>query len=141
MLKVVVDTNQFVSALINKKGQPARLLDLWRQQHFILVTCPEIIAEIKEVLEYPRIRKKYKLNKTDIQSLLHLIEHEAVVLPSSPTVHIIKEDIDDNKFLACALAAKAEYIVTGDQHLLSLGRYESISIVTVKDFLFNFLNV
>ena len=139
MLKVVVDTNQFVSALISKKGQPARLLDLWRQQHFILVTSLEIVAEIKEVLEYPHISQKYKLKKADVQSLLLLIEHEAIVLPSLPAVHIIQDDPDDNKFLACALAAKAEYIVTGDRHLLSLGSYESISIVSVKDFLQNCL--
>ena len=135
MLKVVVDTNQFVSALISKKGPSAHLLDLWREQYFILVTSPEIIAEIKKVLEYPHICKKYKLTKADIQSLLILIEHEAVVCSPLATVHIIKDDPDDDKFLACALAAKAEYIISGDGHLLSLGSYGAISIVTVKDFL------
>ncbi|MBF0490527.1 MAG: putative toxin-antitoxin system toxin component, PIN family [Candidatus Omnitrophica bacterium] len=135
MLKVVIDTNQFVSSLISKKGKSAQLVDLWRQQHFILLTSPEIINEIKKVLEYPHIIKKYKLNKADIQSLLILIEHEAVTVPTPPVVNVIKDDPDDNKFLACALAAQAEYIVTGDQHLLSLGRYGSILIVTVKDFL------
>jgi len=135
MLKVVIDTNQFVSSLISKQGKPAQLVDLWRQQHFILVTSPEIIVEIKKVLEYPHIIQKYKLNKEDIQSLLILIEHEAVIVPGLPVINVIKDDPDDNKFLACALAAQAEYIVTGDQHLLSLGRYESILIVTVKDFL------
>ncbi|MDE2231540.1 MAG: putative toxin-antitoxin system toxin component, PIN family [Candidatus Omnitrophica bacterium] len=135
MLKVVVDTNQFVSALISKRSQSARLLELWKNQHFILVTSPEIIAEIKEVLEYPHIRQKYKLSKVEIVSLLVLIEHEAVVLPSLPAVHIIKDGPDDNKFLACALAAQAEYIVSGDRHLLNLGSYGPVSIVTVKDFL------
>jgi len=135
MFKVVIDTNQFVSALISKQGHSARLLERWRQQQFIFVTSLEIIAEIKKVLEYPHISKKYKLNKADIQSLLILIEHEAVVLPRLPALHIIKDDPDDNKFLACALAAKAEYIISGDRHLLSLGSYKSISIVTVKDFL------
>jgi len=135
MLKVVIDTNQFVSALISKQGLPAQLLDSWKQQRFVLVTSPEIIAEIQRVLEYPQISKKYKLSKSDVQSLLNLIEHEAVVIPKPPAVHIIKDDPDDDKFLACALAAQAEYIVSGDQHLLSLGSYKSISIVTVKQFL------
>ena len=135
MLKVVIDTNQFVSALISKQGKPAQLVNLWRNQHFILVTSPEIIAEIKKVLEYPHIAKKYKLKKADIQSLLVLIEHEAVIVPSLPVINVIKDDPDDNKFLACALASQAEYIVTGDQHLLTLCKYGSISIVTVKDFL------
>jgi len=121
--------------LISKQGKSARLVDLWKQQYFILVTSLEIIAEIKKVLEYPHITQKYKLNKADIQSLLILIEHEAVIVPNVPVVNVIKDDPDDNKFLACALAAKAEYIVSGDQHLLSLGRYGSILIVTVKDFL------
>jgi putative PIN family toxin of toxin-antitoxin system len=135
MLKVVIDTNQFVSSLISKHGKPAQLVDLWRQQHFILVSSPEIIAGIKKVLEYPHISRKYKLKKADIQSLLVLIEHEAVIVPKLPAVNVIEDDPDDNKFFACALAAQAEYIVTGDQHLLSLGRYGSILIVTVKDFL------
>ena len=113
----------------------AQLIDRWREQRFILVTSPEIIIEIIRVLEYPHISKKYKLSKSDIQSLLTLIEHEAVVIPKLPAVHVIKEDPDDDKFLACAIAAKAEYIVSGDQHLLGLGSYKSISIVTVKEFL------
>ena len=135
MLKAVIDTNQFVSSLISKQGPSAQLIDRWRQQKFILVTSPEIIAEIQRVLEYPHISKKYKQSKLDVQSLMTLIEHEAVVIPKLPTVHIIKDDPDDDKFLACALAARAEYIVSGDQHLLSLGSYKSISIVTVKEFL------
>ena len=135
MLKAVIDTNQFVSSLISKQGPSAQLIDRWREQRFILVTSPEIIAEIQRVLEYPHISKKYKLSKSDVQSLLTLIEHEAVVIPKLPAVHVIKDDPDDDKFLACALAARAEYIVSGDQHLLSLGSYKSISIVTVKEFL------
>ena len=87
------------------------------------------------MLKYPHISKKYKLSKSDVQSLLTLIEHEAVVIPKLPAVHVIKDDPDDDKFLACAFAARAEYIVSGDQHLLSLGSYKSISIVTVKEFL------
>ena len=135
MLKAVIDTNQFVSSLISKQGPSAQLIDRWRQQKFILVTSPEIIAEIQRVLEYPHISKKYKLSKSDVQSLLTLIAHEAVVIPKLPAVHVIKDDPDDDKFLACAFAARAEYIVSGDQHLLSLGSYKSISIVTVKEFL------
>ena len=135
MLKAVIDTNQFVSSLISKQGPSAQLIDRWREQRFILVTSPEIIAEIQRVLEYPHISKKYKLSKSDAQSLLTLIEHEAVVIPKLPAVHVIKDDPDDDKFLACAFAARAEYIVSGDQHLLSLGSYKSISIVTVKEFL------
>jgi len=135
MLKAVIDTNQFVSSLISKQGPSAQLIDRWREQKFILVTSPEIMAEIQRVLEYPHIAKKYKLTKSVIQSLMILIEHEAVVIPKPTIVHVIKDDPDDDKFLGCALAAKAEYIVSGDQHLLSLGSYESISIVTVKDFL------
>ena len=135
MLKAVIDTNQFVSSLISKQGPSAQLIDRWRERRFILVTSPEIIAEIQRVLEYPHISKKYKLSKSDVQSLLTLIEHEAVVIPKLPAVHVIKDDPDDDKFLACAFAARAEYIVSGDQHLLSLGSYKSISIVTVKEFL------
>ncbi len=73
MLKVVLDTNQFVSAIITKKGASAQVLQAWREHAYILITSEEIIKEIKEVLQYPRIAKKYHLQKEDIDPLVRLI--------------------------------------------------------------------
>ena len=135
MLKVVLDTNQFISGAISKEGPPARLLKAWREHAYIIITSREILKEIERVLRYPRIKKKYRLKDEEIKSILALIEHEAVVLPEIPQIDVIKEDPDDNKILACALEVKANYIVSGDRHLLNLGRYKKTIILTARDFL------
>lgn len=135
MLKVVLDTNQFVSSIISKKGLPSQLLQAWRKHAYILIISKEIIREIEQVLQYPHITKKYYLQKKDIESLIHLIEQEAVILPNPSKVNIIKDDPDDNEILACALEAEAQYIVSGDTHLLSLRQYKDIKIVTAREFL------
>lgn len=135
MLKVVLDTNQFVSSIISKKGPSAQLFQAWREHAYILIISLEIIKEIEQALRYPHITKKYHLREEDIESFIHLIEHEAVVLPGSLRVDVIKEDPEDNKILACALEARAQYIVSGDKHLLSLRQYKDIAIVTAREFL------
>ncbi|MBF0531631.1 MAG: putative toxin-antitoxin system toxin component, PIN family [Candidatus Omnitrophica bacterium] len=135
MLKVVIDTNQFVSAFLNHHGPSADLLQCWRRQQFILVISPAILREIKKVLDYSRIKQKYFLKDADIQALFVLLEQEAVLIPYPEPVRIIKDDPDDDKFIACALAADADYIVSGDRHLLDIGKYQSIKIVKVRDFL------
>lgn len=135
MLKVILDTNQFVSALISKKGAPAKLLQAWKNRSFILITSQDIIEEIQHVLQYPHITKKYHLKKEYIESLINLIEHEAVVLSDSIPLNVIKEDPSDNKFLACAIESEADYIISGDKHLLNLCEYKNIPIITVQNFL------
>lgn len=135
MLKVVVDTNQFVSSLITRKGPSAGLLQAWREHAYILITSTEILKEVARVLRYPRIARKYSLREEDIKSFLNLIEHEAVILPETIKINVIKDDPDDNKILACALEAQAQYIVSGDNHLLNLRQYKDIAIVTVREFL------
>ena len=81
MLRVVVDTNQFVSALISKQGAPARLLDAWRARRFVLVLSDDILKEIRRALFYPRIMRKYHLTQDRVDRFMHLLEHEAVIVP------------------------------------------------------------
>lgn len=135
MLKAVIDTNQFVSGVIVTHGPSAELISAWRSQKFILITAEVIIQEVREVLHYPRILRKYRLNPKDIDIFLRLLEQEAVVVQHLPYLRVIKEDPDDDKILACAFVAEADYIVSGDNHLLNLRSYKNIPIVTVKEFL------
>ena len=135
MLKLVLDTNQFVSSLIVKKGVPAQLLQAWYDHLFIMITSREILKEIERVLHYPRIFQKYHLTEENVKALVAIIEHEAIVLSDTPTINIIKEDPTDNKVLSCALEARANYIISGDRHLLGLRQYQDISIVTPREFL------
>lgn len=134
MLRVVIDTNQFVSAVISRHGASAQIIDAWRRHAFLLICSQEILDEITAVFNYPCITKKYNLLPEDIQGVISLIEHEAIMVAHSPPVNVIKEDPDDNKFLACALAARADYIISGDNHLLKLGLYKNTVILKPNDF-------
>ena len=136
MLRAVLDTNVFVSSLLNKTGAPARLLDAWRAGEYLLVTSPPIMAEIKAVLELPRIKDKYALTDQDIRQLLDLLEKDAILVPGlSPVNNTILQDPKDEIFLSCALDAGADVIVSGDRHLLSLKAFEGIPIVLVRQLL------
>ena len=137
MLKAVIDVNLFISGMISKKGNPAKLLQLWRDRAFIVVISEQMVEELVRVLRYPRIRNKYNLKDEDIELAVGTIRRFAIVLADAIKIDVIKDDPDDNKVLACALAVKADYIVSGDNHLLDLGIFENIPIVTVKDFINN----
>jgi len=95
----------------------------------------DILQEVRRVLQYPNITKKYCLQEEDINALINLIEHEALVLSDTINIDVIKEDPDDNKILACAVEAEADYIISGDKHLLNLRQYKDIAIITVNEFL------
>lgn len=135
MLKAVVDTNQFISSLISKKGPSAKLIDAWRDYKFLLIISQDILTEMKRVFYYPRIITARHLNKQDIETFIAFIEKRATIVSHTPSVEAIKDDPDDNKILACALEAQADYIVSGDEHLLSLHQYQNIKVVTVREFL------
>ncbi len=136
MLKVVLDTNIFVSSLLSKAGRPAMVIDSWRSGNYLLVTSHSIISEIKRVLEAPNIRKKYSLGHDQIKKLIVLLEKDSLVVPGLSTVAgAIPKDPTDEMFLAAALDAKADLIVSGDRHLLDLGKYKDIPILNVQQFL------
>ena len=136
MLKVVLDTNIFVSSLLTKAGPPAMVIDAWRAGKYPLVVSQPIISEIKRVVNAPNIRKKYLLSGNQIEKLILLLQKDAIVVPGlSPVAGAIPEDPTDEMFLAASLDAKADLIVSGDRHLLELGEYKGIPISTVRQFL------
>ncbi len=136
MLRAVLDTNQFVSSVLVKRGLPAQVLDAWRRREFLLVTSPFIIAEIRSTLNYPRIRRKYPITDADVEHLVALLEQDALVIPGeADTAGAIPADPTDDMVLACAIEGRANFIVSGDHHLLDLGEYLGISIITARKFL------
>ena len=137
LLMVVPDTNIFVSGTILSYGVAFEILRSWQRQEFILITSEEIISEIQRVLRYPRIRNKYSVTEEDIRRLMTSLHKDAIVTSGSYEVRGVPSDPDDDKFLACALEAQADYIVTGDPDLLSLKYYHGVNIINPKDFLEN----
>ena len=135
MLKVVLDANVLVSALINPHGKPAQIINQVFENKIRLFTSPSIVEELERVLSYPKLMKRHGLKKeelkefvSDLLSIMSLIEEEK-------TIEVIKEDPSDNKYLSCALNGKVDFVISGDVHLLKLGEYEGIHIVTPANFL------
>lgn len=107
-----------------------------------LVTSPSIISEIRATLNYcrfafePRIRRKYAISDQDVEQLVAPLEHDALVVPGDADVaESIPQDPADERVLACALDAQADLIVSGDRHLLGMGAYQGIPILTARQFL------
>ena len=136
MLRVVLDTHQFVSSVLVRQGLPAQVLDAWRRREFLLITSPLIIAEIRSTLSYPRIRRKYPLTDEDVERLVTLLERDALVVPGeTDATGAVPADPTDETVLAYAVEGQADWIVSGDRHLLDLGEYQDIPIVTAREFL------
>ena len=90
--------------------------------------------EVAEVLSRPKIARKYRISPADRQALLDLLRREAVFLPVEPAPGVCR-DPDDDYLLGCAAAGGVEYLVTGDDDLMSLGHYRGVAIVDARHFL------
>jgi putative PIN family toxin of toxin-antitoxin system len=134
-LRVVLDTNVYVSATILSRGTPFSILDAWRRREFVLVTSESIIEEIERVLRYPRIRDRYTVTEQDVARLVASLRSDALVVSGAVKISGISRDSTDDKFLACAVEAQADCIVTGDPDLLVLGRYHGVDILKPHEFL------
>jgi uncharacterized protein len=128
-VRVVVDTNVLISALL-ADGKPRRLLALLIDTRQ-LVSSTQILAELADVAS----REKFGVRQSRVASFLSILSRGAVLASVKRAKRIVVEDPEDDTVIATALAGGASYIVSGDRHLLDLGRFESIRIVTVEEML------
>lgn len=136
MLRVVVDTNILVSALLSRSGAPRQVVNAWRERLFLLLTCESAMDEANRVLAELSATGKYAFTPEHSAQLLALLRNDALVLPAQAKVFgSIPADPDDEKFLAIALEGGADVIVSGDKHLLELGTFRGIPIKTAREFL------
>lgn len=132
-MRIVIDTNVLVSALLSDRSLPAQLVALWRQAHFSLLTSVEQIEEMRRVTRYPKIRAR--LSPVLAGRLINELRRIATVVDDLPAVTICR-DPWDNYLLATIEAGGANMLVTGDKaDLLSLERHAGARIVTVRQFL------
>ncbi len=133
MIRAVFDTNVFLRSLINPHSRCGRLLDDFVDD-YQLVLSPAIIREILEVLHRPRLRAKFPhITQLDIARVIALFEQATVVEPKD--VLSVSRDPANDKFLACAKLARAEYLVTEDKDLLVLEFYEGSRICQPAEFI------
>ena len=133
MPRAVFDTVIFVRALINPHGIWGRLI--FQHGHvYTLVISPPVVEEILDVLHRPELTRRFRaLANLDVARVIAILDHaEAVELQDVPAV---SRDPKDDKFLATAVAARADYVVTEDNDLLVLGVHQGIPIVTAGQFL------
>jgi len=133
-IKAVLDTNILVSLLF-KKGLAKEFSKLMEKGSVEFYSSEEILGELARVLTYPKIEQVFKkagINKTT--ALESIIEILKIVNPKVK-VDAVKSDPLDNKVLECALEAGANYVVSGDRHLLELRRFRKIEILTAREFL------
>ena len=135
MLKLVLDTNTIVSAFF-WEGNEAELIRKIEQNKAQLFITKEILDEIEKVIKRPKFNELLdRTNQTPEQILAKLISLSRLVIGPKLKKIIIKDDFSDDKFIECAVNAKAGYIVSGDKHLLGLKEYEGIKIIRTFDAL------
>ena len=130
MSRVVLDTNVTISATF-WRGHPRLVLDLARQGRLTLLSSAPIEAELIRVLSYP----KFGLTAAEMLPIVSDIRRFAQFVDVTSSVDVVSEDPTDNRFLECALDGEANYIVSGDHHLLSVGIFRGIEILRPRDFL------
>jgi uncharacterized protein len=135
-MRVVLDSNLIIGALINGTGIPAGVLEAWRRGRFALVLSEEQIEELRRVTRYERLRPLITAAAAGV--LLNELRAHAVMLSDLPHVDC-SPDPADNFLLAMAQAGEADALVTGDKHdLLILGTFQRTRIITARQFLTQF---
>jgi len=134
-IRAVIDTNVLVSGIISPKGAPRKILDLARKESFKVVTSIAINHEILRVLHRDYIYTKYNITEEIIDDISTFLYEGTALTEDRYAVSKVKKDMEDNKFIACALEGEADYIVSGDKHLLGLKYYRGIQIVDARGFL------
>ena len=133
-MRVVLDTNVLVSAILIREGNEGRLLRAWQQGRFDLVLSPALLDELGRVLTSAKLRARRWMTDDEVAGLLEALVQESVLVPGRLRVAASRDPADD-KFLAAALEGRAEAVVTGDQDLLSLRAYRGVRLLRPSAFL------
>jgi len=128
-MKVVIDTNVFLAALINRSGAPAKIRQHWLDEHFTLVISPPIEFEYADVLLHAP-----KVQPDDVQVFLEEVRTLSLVVPISGELEVCK-DPDDNIFLETAIKGGVDFLVTKNIKHFPIKSYQGIKIVKVSTFL------
>lgn len=134
--RVVLDSSVLVAAFLRRGGVNAKVLQ-HGQREYALWIAQAILDEVRHaLLSYPRIRQRYRYSDSEVEAFLDAIARASEgVLSDLPELAVMERDPQDNMVLACAVAARAQYLVTKDHDLLDLRRYKGIEILSAPMFL------
>lgn len=131
--KIVIDTNIYISAIF-WGGKPRSVVDLGRNGQVSIFTSSQIEKEINK-----KLKIKFGLSDEEVAQILFDFSTFTLPIKASRKITVIDDDPDDDKFIECAVASRAGFIVSGDKHLLNLKEYKGIKIMKAADFLSLFL--
>lgn len=135
MRQTVFDSTVLVSAFLRPDGLSNELLALAAQADFGLVLAPEIIAETwRKLLTSDRIRRRYAYSDERVHQFCRGLLQVCELVRDLPPIAAVSRDPNDDMVIACAVAGRAECIVTRDKDLLSLGSYQRVAITTPEAF-------
>lgn len=134
-MRVVLDTNVLISALLSPHGAPARVIHQWEEDRFEVVTSPALLAELARALRYERVARYFQNAHERMDALVGHLGAIAVMVDPQVTVDAVPDDPADDRVIECALAGSAAYVVIGDRHLLALQAYEGVIMLSPAQFL------
>jgi len=135
MLKVVLDANIFISAVLKPHSDLAKIFELVREGKIRLILSNDILSEIRAVLLYPKIKQRHRRSAKEIEEFLQKTIPVSIIVPGKMKVQTIKDDPADTKYLVAGAEAKADFIISGDRHLKDLKMFEGIRILDPSTFL------
>ena len=127
--RVVLDTNIFISAILYG-GNPRKVVELAIFEDVEVYISLQLVDELRRVL-----RDKFTLGSVEIDKIISEIKDFAEIVTPRVTLQVVEKDPPDDRVLECAVAAKADFIISGDKHLLDLGNFREIKIVGPAEFL------
>jgi uncharacterized protein len=135
-MRVVIDTNVFISSFLGK-GNPYKIIELWKTGAVTLCLSTDILSEYVEVLERLSLS-----GEPEIRELLDLFKKSSqVVFTANPEkLSVVDIDPDENMFFECAASLHADYIITGDKAVRRIGKYLQILVLTPREFIDQFDN-
>ncbi|MBS3089080.1 putative toxin-antitoxin system toxin component, PIN family [Candidatus Pacearchaeota archaeon] len=133
-MRITPDTNVLVSSIF-WRGVSFKILEMAVREKIEIVLSEEIIGEFINVLNSEEIVDKVKEKKLELNYAINEIAAFAEIVYPSEKLNVVEEDADDNKILECAVEGEVDYIVTNGKHLLKIGEFRGIRILTPKNFI------
>ena len=130
-MRLILDTNVFVSGIFWEGNFCSQLIDKWKNKEIELLSSLEIVEELVKTLR----NFKISIPQSMIEEWKNLILNNSILIQPSTKIDVIKEDPEDNKFLEAAVDGKADFIISQDKHLLNLKEYHGIKILKPEEAL------
>ena len=127
---VVIDTNVLISSIFWNHGNPYKIVNLAIEQTIHNFTSPDMLYELARVL-----RENFRQPESILKNQVRLVANYSKVIQPKIRLKVVKDDPKDDIILECALSCNAQYIITGDKHLLALREFKGIKILAPKEFL------